>query len=326
MIHFHDDQTIWHCPINLFLRGEKGGCFAGLEYPYWDLKQKGKEGFRLGYQPNYQAAAGETNVSEKYFLGVYRKEGIHRVSQGPYPGRGRYRFVGFGGTGLVQHFKGGIPNPVKDVPLETLDWGEVWAMQAFMRHALPDDLPMPEEGYWIWQNGWWARLWDLKPGTLDRLKQAGVHDIMTAHTWYGRGIHPLGEPYLERMRTKPMGFPKDRGVAGVYGLNARLSTQLHGKHDTAKLNDFIGGEFTPQFVMPPVMQTLYDYGRDIGVHVSSFSLPGIYFGDRPEWASLDGNGNVSWIFYSCAAILPEGGLTSKDLHRFLAAGVRNVVP
>ncbi|MFN9663775.1 MAG: hypothetical protein ACK57I_09620, partial [Akkermansiaceae bacterium] len=35
-IHFHDDQTIWHCPINLFLRGDKGGCFAGLQYPYWD--------------------------------------------------------------------------------------------------------------------------------------------------------------------------------------------------------------------------------------------------------------------------------------------------
>jgi hypothetical protein len=41
-IHFHDDQTIWHCPINLFLRGDKGGFFAGLEYPYWDLTQKGK--------------------------------------------------------------------------------------------------------------------------------------------------------------------------------------------------------------------------------------------------------------------------------------------
>ena len=58
-IHFHDDNTIWHCPINLFLRGEKGGCFAGIEYPYWELKQKGKEGFRLGYQPNYQVAKGK---------------------------------------------------------------------------------------------------------------------------------------------------------------------------------------------------------------------------------------------------------------------------
>lgn len=31
-IHFHDDQTNWHCPINFFLRGDNGGCFAGLEY------------------------------------------------------------------------------------------------------------------------------------------------------------------------------------------------------------------------------------------------------------------------------------------------------
>ena len=78
-IHFHDDNTIWHCPINLFLRGEKGGCFAGLEYPYWELEQKSKDGFRLGYEPNYQVAAGETNLGEKYFIGVFRKEGIHRV-------------------------------------------------------------------------------------------------------------------------------------------------------------------------------------------------------------------------------------------------------
>jgi hypothetical protein len=94
-IHFHDDQTIWHCPINLFLRGTKGGCFAGLEYPYWDLKQNGKAGFRLGYTPNYHVAKKEVNVIENYFTAVYREEGIHRVSQGPYPGRERSPLVKF---------------------------------------------------------------------------------------------------------------------------------------------------------------------------------------------------------------------------------------
>ena len=207
-IHFHDDNTIWHCPINLFLRADKGGCFAGIAYPYWDLKQNGKEGFRLGYEPNYQVAARETNTSEKYFIGVYRKEGIHRVSQGPYPGRGRYPLISkFGG--LSQHFKGGMPNPVKEVPVEVLDWGEVWAMKEFMRHVLPNDLALPEEGYWVWQNGWWAGLWDVQTSILDYLKEAGIHDVMTAHTWYGRGVHPLSPPYIDKMRISPMGFPKD---------------------------------------------------------------------------------------------------------------------
>lgn len=305
-IHFHDDQTIWHCPINLFLRSGKGGCFAGLEYPYWKLKQKGKEGFRLGYAPNYQAAAKEVNVSEKYFIGAYRKEGITRRSQGPYPGRGRSPFVNFS-AGLSQHFKGGLPPVVKDVPLETLDWGEVWAMQAFMRHVLPDDLPLPEDGYWVWQNGWWAGLWKTKPEILDLIKQAGIHDIMTAHTWYGRGVHPLSPPYISQMRTKAMGFPKDSGIAGMPGP-AGPAAGLHAKYDQVKIDKFSPGKFTPEFIAPPAMEAFHAYGQKIGVHVSSFSVPSMYFHKHPEWASIDENGNVSEYLFgrkvSCPACDP----------------------
>ena len=292
-IHFHDDNTIWHCPINLFLRGEKGGCFAGIEYPYWDLEPSGRNGYRLGYTPNYQAAEGETNVSEKYFIGVYRKEGIQRVSQGPYPGRGRYPLIGSFG-GLSQHFKGGIPDPVEDVPLETLDWGEVWAMQEFMRHVLPNDLGLPEEGYWVWQNGWWAGLWDVKPEILDYLKEAGIHDVMTAHTWYGRGVHPTSPPYIARMRTVPVGFPKDVGVAGLPGPGAITKGLDHADQSIANvfLDRFEEGEYTPGFVLPEAMARFHAYGKKIGVHVNSFSIASVYFEDRPEWAAIDGNGNV----------------------------------
>jgi hypothetical protein len=305
-IHFHDDQTIWHCPINLFLRGEKGGCFAGLEYPYWELKQKGKEGFTLGYKPNYQVAKGEVNVSEKYFVGVYRREGICRYSQGPYPGVVPAPYVSWAGTGLSQHFKG-RRIPAAAVTPETLDWGEVWAMQEFMRHVLPDDLPLPETGYWVWQNGWWAGLWDVKPDVLDVLKQAGVHDVMTAHTWYGRGIHPMSPPYIDRMRTEPMGFPKDSGVAGMPGP-AGPAAGLHAKQDMAKLDDFAAGEFTPDFIMPAAMKAFYDHGEKIGVRVSSFSVPCMYFKNRTEWASIDEDGKVSEYLFgrkvSCPACDP----------------------
>ena len=290
-IHFHDDKTIWHCPINLFLRGDKDGCYAGLEYPYWDLKQKGKGGFRLGYRPNYQAGTGETNVSEKYFIGVYRKEGIHRVSQGPYPGRGRSPFVTWKGTGLSQHFKGPIPQPIKDVPLETLDWGEVWAMQEFMRRILPDDLRLPEDGYWIWQNGWWAGLWNPRIEILDTLKTAGIPDIATAHVWYGRGVHPNPEPYLTQMRIEPIGFPRDVAVAGMPGP-AGPAAGWHAPREV-KLNQFTPGQFTPDFRAPPAMEKFIEYGRKIGVQVSSFATPAIWFDRKPEWGSIDEAGKPS---------------------------------
>jgi hypothetical protein len=301
-IHFHDDQTIWHCPINLFLRAEKGGCFAGLEYPYWELTQMGTEGFRLGYQPNYQVAAGEVNVSEKYFLGVYRKEGIQRHSQGPYPGRGRSPLLSWGHTGLGQHFKNGrIPAEVTDVPPEALDWGEVWSMQAFMRRIQPDDLQLPEDGYWIWQNGWWAGLFDPKPEILDTLKASGIHDIMTAHTWYGRGNHPNLEAYLYKMRIDPLGFPQDAAVAGLAGNNPAAG--WHAPQEV-KLDAFKPGEFTADFKAPPAMQKFIDCGKQIGVHVNSFAVPGLLFESKPEWRSLDEKGNPSLYLFGRGVSCP----------------------
>lgn len=301
-IHFHDDNTIWHCPVNLFLRGKKGGCFAGIAYPYWELAQKGKAGFRLGYRPNYQASAGETNVSEKYFFGVYRREGIHRYSQGPYPGAVPNPYIDFAHTGVTQHFKGGRI-PAAAVKPEILDWGEVWAMQEFMNHVFPDDLHLPEDGYWIWQNGWWAGLFEPKTETLDLLKEAGIHDIMTAHTWYGRGNHPFNPPYLAKMRTEPMGFPKDAGIAGMPGP-AGPAAGLHTKHDHVSLDQFTPNEFTDVFRAPPAMEAFHAYGQTTGVHVSSFSVPSLYFENHPEWASIDEEGKVTEYLFGAKVDCP----------------------
>lgn len=310
-IHLHDDNTIWHCPINLFLRTEQGGCYAGLEYPWWDLELRGSGGFRLGYRPRVRVPAGATNVSERLFLGVYRREGIVRYSHGPYPGRVRARYLSFEGSGLSQHFKP-MRIPPTAVEPEVLDWGEVWAMQAFMQRVLPEQ-PLPEDGYWVWQNGWWAGLFDPKPEILDHLKSAGVHDIMTAHTWYGRGNHPMPEPYLVKARPDPLGFPLDAGVASLPGA-AGPSEGLHAAH-AASLDPFKPGEYTPDFRAPPAVHAFWEHGRRLGVHVSSFGLPGIWLEQKPEWGSIGPDGRPSEYLFGRPVSCPA----SDGYMRFLVA-------
>lgn len=303
-IHYHDDQTIWACPINLFLRCDKGGCFAGLEYPYWQMDIQGNEGFRLGFTPNYSVEQGQVFVSEKYFLGICRNEGIYRYSHGPYPGHWAKKpnLLSFEDVGLKQHFKDGVINTSAIKP-EVLDWGEVWAMQEFMRNVLPDDLPLPEEGFWIWQNGWWAGLFEPQNEQIDRLKDSGIHDVMTANTWYGRGTHPNTEPYLTNMRVSPMGFPVGRDT-GAKSEEQKTGEGFHTEAKAGREFDDVK-EYTPDFRAPEKFEDFIAYGRKIGVHVSSFSLPVIYFSERPEWASIDEQGKVSEYLFgrknSCPA-------------------------
>ena len=79
-------------------------------------------------------------MSEKLFLGAYRYEGIYRYAHGPFPGPAAPAYLTFNNAS-VSHY-----GDTKDVPPEVLDWGEVWAMQAFMRHVLPAH-KLPEDGY-----------------------------------------------------------------------------------------------------------------------------------------------------------------------------------
>lgn len=261
-LHFHDDQTKWHCPINLFLRTDRGGCFAGLEYPYWQKELRGARGFRLGYAPNFPVAANDVFTSEKFFLGVYQYEGIYRYSHGPFPGDLKPALLTFNSTS-VSHYR-----DTTDVPPEVLDWGEVWAMQAFMRGVLPRHA-LPETGYYTWVNSWWAwawnQKWSLNEGVIDLLAKLGIRDVMTQSIWFGHGQHPMPVPYISRMDPrKPVSF-----------------------------------------TATPEMEALVTYGKRQGVNVTSFCCPGMYFDNRPEWLSRRPDGRPShyndWSQVSCPA-------------------------
>jgi hypothetical protein len=213
-IHFHDDQSVWHCPINYFLRGPKGGCFAGLAWPYWQHQQRGNRGFAITLAPNYTVAPGEAFTSEKYFLGVYGYEGIYRYSHGAYPRDAGPKMLTFNNCSVSHYTRDSF-----NVDPEVLDWGEVWAMQDYTHHFF-GEYQLPEDGYWAWVNSWWAwaynQSWRLNKETLDILAEVGLKDIMIQPIWYGHGQHPNVCEYIAKM--DPMQPPHFEAVPAYQEL------------------------------------------------------------------------------------------------------------
>lgn len=125
----HDDGTDWKCPINVFLRTEKGGLFLGIENPYFEMLAPGAwnaSRVELRYSPRWILRPGETFESEPSFLGVYKKEGIYFFKE-------------------LQQFAYMTQKQI------VLDWGEVWAMQDFLRAVQPF-YEMPYPGYYLRAN------------------------------------------------------------------------------------------------------------------------------------------------------------------------------
>ena len=262
-IHFHDDLSVWHCPINYFLRGDRGGCFAGLAWPYWQHEQRGDNGFAITFEPNYAVGPGEVFTTEKYFLGVYGYEGIYRYSHGAYPRDARPKMLTFNNCS-VSHYT----RDCFSVEPEVLDWGEVWAMQAYTHHFFGEHL-LPDDGYWAWVNSWWAWAynysWKLDKKTIDMLADVGIEDTMTQPLWYGHGQHPNACKYIAKMDpSNPVHFE----ARGDY-------------------------------------QELVDYGLQKGVNVGSFCMPGVYFDSKPEWVAIREDGKPAqynvWSKLNCFA-------------------------
>jgi len=122
-VYAHDDGTDWRCPINVFLRTRKGGLFTGVENPYFEMIVPGAwQATRLDlrFAPRWILHPGETFEAEPSFLGAYRNEGIY-------------------------FFKELQPFAYMSNQQIIMDWGEVWAMQEFLRDIMPPkELPYPD--------------------------------------------------------------------------------------------------------------------------------------------------------------------------------------
>ena len=193
-IHFHTDNTIYDVPVNCFLRTDGGGWYAGIAWPFTEA-QGGPDGLTLAYggwrllykkakdgaidtkdpykaelaDINVMLPAGAAFVTEKEFLGVYEATGYRREKE------------------VL-----GTPRTIITAP-EVLDWGEVWAMQAYMQHVLPL-LPATHEGFWYYFNEWWAggpkgviteEQVQAHMSVVDRAKELGAEAFGLAPFWLG---------------------------------------------------------------------------------------------------------------------------------------------
>ncbi len=301
----HDDLTLWHVPTNYFIRCAGGGICAGLEYPYWDGVgdagvQSVRDGVTLAYSPSFTVKDGAFEC-EKTFFGVYENVGEYRTSHGPYPdGKERKYYKNYSYGGLYQHFpENKLPHDAA-LPEETLDLGEVWAMQDFLRSYLPKE-KLPDGGYFVWQNGWWAGLTAPDIEAVRPLARAGVHDLMTFAIYFGHDNHPNTSPkYVCDVRTSPLGFPvMGHGSSAAEAVAGGWHHEVKAEDDS---DDIIG--YTEEFRAPDEYEKFIAEAKELGVYVSSFSTPNNAYTSHPEWLALDENGEALKYFgtpLSCPA-------------------------
>ena len=121
-IDLHTDGSEFRVPINLFLRGRHASLAVGVTYPWVDLAAEGKNAATASYTVEADVAAGETFRSERFFIV-------------PCPFVGAACDKAGGKTRILQLDR-----------KEPMDYGEVWAMQDYVAHCLPE-CPLPEGGF-----------------------------------------------------------------------------------------------------------------------------------------------------------------------------------
>lgn len=126
-IHPHYDPSQYRWLINLLLRDENGGFYFGVENPVYEYWTKGftpgSTWIQLDFNANLVIAAGQSYVSEPSFLGAFRKENIYLFKE-------TRKLV------YAVNQRNAINSALSPTP-EILDWGEVWAMQDFIRTIEP---------------------------------------------------------------------------------------------------------------------------------------------------------------------------------------------
>jgi hypothetical protein len=267
-------------PINLFLRYKKGGIFMGIENPYFGLIESGRV-LSLEFQPRWVLSPGETFTSDPAFLGVYRFAGLYAMKTSQ------------------PHASGETSSNGEQ---EVLDWGEIWAMQDFMRRVLTSTRP-PGPGYFVGYNacGGMEYLWRLREAKAKTpAQQILVHHFAGSNEWGKEIVHGAFRPswvtsyqilidHLASIGHVRLLQPGTLwlGNAGFWDQNNTFFNQLKADKQVPANASWV---------------RTWQYARSKAVDLYGFECPASnYFPEQPEWKYVSRDGRkTGWNCYANA--------------------------
>jgi len=208
--------VVYKTSVNVFMRTDKGGLYAGLKYPYFRPTPSG-DSVSLSYEANHRLQPGEMLELPTMFCGVYEKTGYTCRKELSWTPR------------------------ILSTAQEEMDLGEVRAMQAVMRDYLPKE-PCPRPGYFIWLNSYWVYDESLGGEGMSKLDAARVRsycnladlvkksrciDLMCiAHVWCGwaRYLEPCIE--IDAVGDDAL-FPHNPAIDALYAYAKSIGLPVH---------------------------------------------------------------------------------------------------
>ena len=261
----HYDPSQFHWLINVFLRDKRGGLYVGIENPVFRHWLKGTNPattwLQFDYGPNFVLAPGESATGDHSFLGSFRFEGI-------------YLFKELVKLRSALASTNAVPTAL-NFDQELLDWGEVWAMQDFVRALQPAHEPQ-QPGFYV-----------LAVAMVGGSKTAAMGEASGFHIAFGPEHVAGSKRFIDELVS--LGHvPHAEWATEWFGVGG------YGNPTKDYLLENAGpGDKTP---VNPYWEQVVKYGWTKGIQASVFETVGRDFARKmPQWKVLRRTG-TPWVW------------------------------